>query len=195
MKSDCIKATTPISKETHLNAHEIPAFPTSRISFSSCARYKASLYNPNIWKHVRNIWLGDNIYADGVDMNYKRKKYNSVRNDVFYNTYGLIGEPKIPVTAVWGKFLRKKYSCLIFITKNFVFKMIMILEVTIKAKNMNVKNYHNVSSAFTSISPKQMFAIQITIQPKKDNLVYIPHYSSLHRHNINLILEVCMSSI
>ena len=103
-------------------------------------------FNPDLW-----IWLGDNIYADGVDMNYKRSKYNSVRNDAFYNTYGLIGEPKIPVTAVWGKFLK---PCLIFVAKNFIFKMTMTLVVTTKAKTMNAKNRHSVSSAFTSIFPK-----------------------------------------
>ena len=78
---------------------------------------------PDLW-----IWLGDNVYsgkfkfqfmgkkdviwitctpiyynADGVDMNHKRKQYNSVRDDKYYNKYGLIGEPKIPVTGIWGK--------------------------------------------------------------------------------------------
>ena len=95
--------------ETHLDAHSLPPFPASKISFSSCARYKSQRYNPHIWKHVRHlnpdlwIWLGDNIYGDGIDMNYKRDKYNSVREDIFYSTYGLTGMPKIPVTAVWGK--------------------------------------------------------------------------------------------
>ena len=64
-------------------------------------------YSPKFWKHVREfqpdlfIWLGDNVYADGKDMEKKRKRYNEVREDKYYRKYGPIGDPKIPVTGIW----------------------------------------------------------------------------------------------
>lgn len=135
----CIETKLPISSNTHLNAHDIKPslLPISRIFFSSCACYKNRLYDPSIWKHIRSnqpdlwIWLGDNVYSDGVDMNYKRKQYNSARDDKYYNTFGFIGEPRIPVTGIWGEFLsqlnivvlssRKRFSLFLFIHCIFIF--------------------------------------------------------------------------
>ena len=61
-----------------------------------------------MWKHLRDdfrpdlwIWLGDNAYSDGEDMNYKRRMYNEAREDNYYKRYGPIGSPKIPVTGIW----------------------------------------------------------------------------------------------
>ena len=103
----CIEADTPISRESHLNAHDIEPFVVSKISFSSCAYFKQN-YDGNIWKHLRYdfkpdlwVWLGDNAYSDGNDMNYKRRKYNEARENEYYKKYGPIGLPKIPVTGIW----------------------------------------------------------------------------------------------
>lgn len=40
-------------------------------------------------------------YKTGTDMNYKRIAYNDAKEDIYYSSYGPIGEPKIPVTGTW----------------------------------------------------------------------------------------------
>ena len=97
------------STSKHLNAHEAGMFPVSRIAFTSCMKpFDDEDYTADFWKHVRYqfkpdlfIWLGDNAYADGKDMDKKRKRYNEVRDDGYYKAYGPIGSPLIPVTGIW----------------------------------------------------------------------------------------------
>jgi len=123
---ECIKGDIEASNETHLDAHSLSEFSISRIAFSSCIRNKLSniLYYPGIWEHVRYkfkpdlwIWLGDNAYSDGKDMNYKREKYNEIREDEYYRKYGPIGNPKIPVMGIWDDHdfgyngVGKEYPC------------------------------------------------------------------------------------
>ena len=47
------------------------------------------------------IWMGDNMYSDGPNMNSKRVAYNVARDDQYYSAYGPPAEPKIPVMATW----------------------------------------------------------------------------------------------
>mmetsp|Transcript_36137 Transcript_36137/g.44212 ORF Transcript_36137/g.44212 Transcript_36137/m.44212 type:complete len:514 (+) Transcript_36137:425-1966(+) len=61
-----------------------------------------------MWRHVRRrfqadlwIWLGDNAYADGEDMDKKRRKYNEIRDDKYYKKYGPVASPHIPVMGSW----------------------------------------------------------------------------------------------
>merc|ERR1712012_13786 len=53
--------------------------------------------NPDLW-----LWLGDNAYNDGTDMDFKRRKYNEAREEASYQSHGPVKEgAKIPVMATW----------------------------------------------------------------------------------------------
>ena len=38
---------------------------------------------PDLW-----LWLGDNMYKDGYDINEKRKMYNTARDEASYVSHG-----------------------------------------------------------------------------------------------------------
>ena len=102
----CSPAVSAASEVAHLAPAE--GSVASTIAFSSC--YKpSSQTSSTLWEHLRFttqadlfVWLGDNMYADGVDMEAKRLAYNAARSDSFYSAYGPVAEPKIPVTGTWG---------------------------------------------------------------------------------------------
>ena len=77
------------------------------MAFSSCYVPEA-VHGANFWRHVREqdpdlwIWMGDNMYADGNDMNKKRLAYNVAREEPSYLQYGPVNpDNMIPVMATW----------------------------------------------------------------------------------------------
>ena len=103
----CSKANARIVDITH----ELPVAGSelSKIAFGSCF-WPGAQASDLLWKHMRQtyspdlwMWLGDNMYADGMDMNAKRIAYNNARKDPYYSTYGPVADPKIPTMATWGK--------------------------------------------------------------------------------------------
>ena len=65
---------------------------------------------PTFWWDVRQVsqpdlwlWLGDNMYRDGTDINAKRREYNKVREEESYVRHGLVSttERVIPIMACW----------------------------------------------------------------------------------------------
>ena len=97
----CIPAMSdpsPITHEYAVNGLEI-----SRISFSSCY-LPEDMKGSNFWSDVRRsgtdlwLWLGDNAYMDGTNMEAKRLKYNAARN---VNEGPVKSGNKIPVMATW----------------------------------------------------------------------------------------------
>merc|ERR1719209_932363 len=79
----------------------------STIAFSSCytpSKVKGDTFwskvrsdNPDIW-----LWLGDNAYNDGTNMDFKRRKYNEAREEASYQSHGPVKDgAKIPVMATW----------------------------------------------------------------------------------------------
>ena len=101
----CVEATGDISPNSHLAAAGI--IHISKIAFGSCIKpstYESSTFwgdvrkfNPDLW-----LWLGDNMYADGIDLDYKRREYNRVRDEPSYSSHGLVKpDAKIPVMATW----------------------------------------------------------------------------------------------
>lgn len=101
----CMAATSaPYPK-----VHTLPTENTqlSVVAFSSC--YKpAAQTSDTLWRHMRHnlsaelwLWLGDNMYADGVDMEYKRLAYRTARSNEYYLTQGPMADPVIPVMATW----------------------------------------------------------------------------------------------
>ena len=103
--SGCTAAVTTPSSVSH--AHPVEGSEVSRVAFSSC--YKpANRVSNTLWWHLRNtfqaelfMWLGDNMYADGTNLESKRKAYNAARDDTHYKTHGPPATPKIPVVATW----------------------------------------------------------------------------------------------
>lgn len=100
----CLPATCEISENSHEYAQD--GLQVSKIAFSSC-------YVPELtirgftWTHVRNVfqpdlwlWLGDNAYSDGVDMGFRRRRYNKSRDQGYY-VDNMLAEPKIPVMGIW----------------------------------------------------------------------------------------------
>ena len=105
----CTPATAEISPNSHTYAVE--GLEVSRISFSSCHLPEDMTGSaPTFWSDVRFVaqpqlwlWLGDNIYQDGEDMNAKRREYNRVRENSLYRHDGPVSETKgkIPIMATW----------------------------------------------------------------------------------------------
>ena len=105
----CTPATAEISPARHTYAVE--GLEVSRISFSSCHLPELMERDaPTFWQDVRHVsqpelwlWMGDNIYWDGNDINAKRLEYNKVREEESYTRHGLVSEtePVIPIMACW----------------------------------------------------------------------------------------------
>ena len=105
----CNPATAEISPNHHTYAVE--GLEVSRISFSSCHLPEYMKRDaPNFWWDVRRVskpdlwlWLGDNMYRDGNDINAKRREYNKVREEESYKRFGLVNstERVIPIMACW----------------------------------------------------------------------------------------------
>lgn len=103
----CVTASTTPSTVTHVTPTDNTELST--LAFSSC--YKPSQQiSPILWQYMRDVtspdlfvWLGDNMYSDGTNMESKRVAYNAARDDVYYSTYGPPAEPKIPVVGTWGE--------------------------------------------------------------------------------------------
>ena len=105
----CTPATAEISPNSHTYAVE--GLEVSRISFSSCHLPEYMERDaPTFWQDVRHVsqpelwlWMGDNMYRDGNDINAKRLEYNKVREEESYVRHGLVSqtEPVIPIMACW----------------------------------------------------------------------------------------------
>mmetsp|Transcript_8535 Transcript_8535/g.14167 ORF Transcript_8535/g.14167 Transcript_8535/m.14167 type:complete len:749 (-) Transcript_8535:122-2368(-) len=101
----CQPATESVSSEVHLNP--TPGAAVSKIAFGSCFE-PGNQIDGKLWDHMRQtfqpdlwVWLGDNAYADGEDLERKRSAYNLGKSDPFYKEHGPLAEPKIPVTGTW----------------------------------------------------------------------------------------------
>lgn len=101
----CTLATNEISEITHEYATD--GLQVSRIAFSSCYVPELVLKG-KVWEHMRLeyqpdlwLWLGDNAYSDGYDMNFRRSRYNKAREHHHYQKFGPVAEPKIPVMGTW----------------------------------------------------------------------------------------------
>jgi len=104
-ESTCKPATSPISQRTHFYAPD--DLNVGTIAFTSCY-VPESMKGTTFWNDVRNegkpdlwLWLGDNMYKDGTDLDAKREKYNSARDEASYVSHGPVAVPKIPVMATW----------------------------------------------------------------------------------------------
>ena len=66
--------------------------------FHEYIQHKKYLFQgkPDLW-----LWLGDNMYKDGTNLDAKREKYNSARDEASYISHGPVALPKIPVMATW----------------------------------------------------------------------------------------------
>jgi len=104
----CNPAVAEISPKNHTYA--VNNLEVSKISFSSCHLPDDMHIVPNFWSDMRYVskpdiwlWLGDNMYHDGNDINGKRLEYNKVREEASYNEYGLVSstKPVIPIMACW----------------------------------------------------------------------------------------------
>ena len=103
----CASATVDVINITHtlpVSGNEL-----SKIAFGSCFMPHKQV-SDSLWKHMRQtyspdlwMWIGDNMYADGRNMNAKRMAYNNARKDQYYSKYGPVADPKIPTMATWGK--------------------------------------------------------------------------------------------
>ena len=101
----CKPATSELSKVEHLNP--TPMTSLSKIAFGSCFDAEKQI-DSRLWRHMREVfqpdlwvWLGDNAYADGEDIEVKRATYNANKQDLYYAQYGPVADPKIPVTGTW----------------------------------------------------------------------------------------------
>lgn len=129
---DCDPATSGLSRPLHL-------FPTegdgvTRIAFGSCFK-PADQISSLLWEDVRNfrpdlfVWLGDNAYSRGTNMETKRRNYNLAREDRHYSSYGPVAEPRIPVTGTWDdndfgdSGMGAEYQCLRSSQNEFVYHM------------------------------------------------------------------------
>ena len=101
----CQPATVSLSPVTHWYAED--GLDVSRVSFSSCY-LPEDMGGSNFWSDMRGrgtdlwLWLGDNMYMDGTDMNAKRELYNAARDEAGYVEQGpVMAGNKIPVMATW----------------------------------------------------------------------------------------------
>jgi hypothetical protein len=101
----CRPATSELSKIEHLNP--TPMSPLSKSAFGSCFDAEKQI-DSRLWQHMREVfqpdlwvWLGDNAYADGEDIEVKRATYNANKQDLYYTQYGPVADPMIPVTGTW----------------------------------------------------------------------------------------------
>ena len=101
----CKPATSALSKIEHLNP--VPLTPLSKIAFGSCFDPEMQI-DARLWQHMREVfqpdlwvWLGNNAFADGEDIEVKRATYNANKQDLYYSQYGPVAKPKIPTTGTW----------------------------------------------------------------------------------------------
>ena len=129
----CTPAESAISSTRHLYPTENAV--VTRIAYGSCYKPEEQISSV-LWEDVRNfrpdlfIWLGDNVYNAGRNMDSKRRAYNEGRDDLYYRLYGPVAEPKIPVTGTWddngfgeGEGLGNDYGCLASSQAEFVHHM------------------------------------------------------------------------
>jgi alkaline phosphatase D len=77
-----------------------PDLPLTRFAFGSCNRSTRDQSHwgviarqaPQLW-----IWLGDNIYGDGLSMSERRQRYVALRDDRYYAAF----RRRVPVIGVW----------------------------------------------------------------------------------------------
>ena len=108
LEDECRQATEELSPVHHLYAED--GLEVTKIAFSSCHLPEEMSSVSNFWSDVRYmtspdvfLWLGDNMYQDGEDINAKRRAYNRVREERQYREEGPVSESKgkIPVMATW----------------------------------------------------------------------------------------------
>jgi alkaline phosphatase D len=102
----CTLAHTPPAQSLHRMLPAKDTIGIRTLAFSSCFspehqedntfwQHVASKTNPDVW-----LWLGDNIYADGLSLETKRLSYNRLKTDPFYSV--LFSSTRPPwVTATW----------------------------------------------------------------------------------------------
>ena len=98
-ESVCKAATEAVSAVEHTYA--VDRLEVGAVSFSSCHLPDDMGSVPTFWSDVRFVaqpdlwlWLGDNIYQDGQDMNAKRREYNRVRENSLYRRDGPVSVSK-----------------------------------------------------------------------------------------------------
>lgn len=77
-----------------------PDRPLTRFAFGSCNRSTREQSHwgviarqaPQLW-----IWLGDNIYGDGLSMSERRERYAALRGDRYYAAF----RQRVPIIGVW----------------------------------------------------------------------------------------------
>jgi len=104
-EAQCKAAVVNPSPITHHYAED--GLEVDHVSFSSCY-LPEDMDGSNFWADVRSrgtdlwLWLGDNMYMDGNDMDAKRTLYNAARDEESYVENGPVKEgSKIPVLATW----------------------------------------------------------------------------------------------
>ena len=107
-QDECVPATADISPMKHVYAED--NMEVDEVSFGSChmPEYMEEEV-PNFWEDMRTVshpdlwlWLGDNMYRDGSDINAKRLQYNKVKEEARYQEHGPINpESPIPIMAGW----------------------------------------------------------------------------------------------
>jgi len=104
-QAQCDPAVVPPSPINHYYAED--RLEVARVSFSSCY-LPEDMTGDTFWSDVRSrgtdlwLWLGDNMYMDGTNMDAKRDMYNEAREEEGYVEHGPVKEgSKIPVMATW----------------------------------------------------------------------------------------------
>ena len=106
-QDECVPATADISPMKHVYAED--NLEVDEVSFGSCHMPEYMEEVTNFWEDMRTVshpdlwlWLGDNMYRDGSDINAKRLQYNKVKEEARYQEHGPIN-PKspIPIMAGW----------------------------------------------------------------------------------------------
>ena len=106
-QEDCVPATADLSPLRHVYAVE--NLGVDKVSFGSCHMPEGMERVPNFWEDMRTVshpdiwlWLGDNMYKDGSNINEKRLQYNKVKEEPRYKEHGPINsESPIPIMAGW----------------------------------------------------------------------------------------------
>lgn len=74
--------------------------PLTRFAFGSCNQ---SLESQSFWDTVAScepqlwIWLGDNIYGDGLSMAQRRRRYARLKSDPYYSKF----RGAVPIIGTW----------------------------------------------------------------------------------------------
>jgi len=101
LSGGCSPATVQPSPVQHIYAED--GLEVTRVSFSSCYVPGSVPEGNTFWSQADLwLWLGDNVYSDGTDMDWKRVMYNRGREQASYVSDGPVKEgDKIPVMATW----------------------------------------------------------------------------------------------